>query len=57
MISVGFEVDEYIGGFGHAYYCRVPALQRLEDAKTHVLLRHPIAGLTSYAILVLRRPR
>lgn len=56
LLSTGFEVDEYVAGFGHAYYCRAPGLQRLEDAKTQFLLRHPVALLTSYAIIVLRRP-
>lgn len=56
LLSVGFEVDEYVAGFGHAYYCRAPILQRLENAKTQFLLRHPLAHLTSYAIVVLRRP-
>lgn len=56
MLSVGFAIDEYVAGFGHAYYSRAPVLQRLEDAKTRFLLRHPIALLTSYAIIVLRRP-
>jgi len=31
----GFEIDEYVAGFGHTYYCRSPHLQRLEDVKTH----------------------
>lgn len=56
MLSTGFEVDEYVAGFGHAYYCRTPVLQHLEDAKTRFLKRHPVAVLTSYAIMVLRRP-
>lgn len=56
LLSIGLEVDEYVAGFGHAYYCRASVLQRLEDAKTQLLLRHPVALLTSYAIIVLRRP-
>ncbi|MDQ3630138.1 MAG: class I SAM-dependent methyltransferase [Actinomycetota bacterium] len=56
LVSTGFEIDEYIAGFGHAYYLRVPILQRFEEAKTRLLLRHPVALLTSYAIVVLRRP-
>lgn len=56
LTSMGFEIDEYVAGFGHAYYCRVPLLQRCEDAKTRFLLRHPIPLLASYAIVVLRRP-
>ncbi len=56
LLSTGLEVDEYIASFGHAYYAGAPLLQRLENAKTRCLLRHPIAHLTSYAIVVLRRP-
>lgn len=56
VLSIGFEVDEYIASFGHAYYRHFPALQRLEDIKTQCLLRRPVPLLTSYAIIVLRRP-
>lgn len=56
LLSTGFEVEEYVAGFGHGYYCSAPRLHRLEEIKTRFLVRHPIALLTSYAIVVLRRP-
>lgn len=54
--STGFEVEDYIAGFGHGYYARAPLLQRIENAKARMLVRRPLAQLTSYAIVVLRRP-
>lgn len=56
LLNTGLEVDQYIASFGHAYYARASVLQRLEDAKTRFLLRHPVALLTSYSVVVLRRP-
>lgn len=56
LLSTGFEIEEYVAGFGHAYYASVPVLHRLEEAKTRLLMRHPVALLTSYAVVVLRRP-
>lgn len=54
--SVGFEVEEYCGTFGHRYYHQIPPLQSLEWAKSRYLLRHPAPAFTSYAIVVLRKP-
>jgi SAM-dependent methyltransferase len=55
--SVGFEVCEYRGYFGHPYYIsRLRALGALEERKATWLVRHPIAALTSYAVVVLRKP-
>ena len=54
--SVGFEVEEYVGYFGHVYYRRLPPLQRLSDRIAERLVRHPVPALTTYAQVVLRRP-
>jgi SAM-dependent methyltransferase len=54
--AVGFDIEDYVGFFGHAYYRRVPALQRLEQAKARWLIRHPISALTSSALVSLRKP-
>jgi SAM-dependent methyltransferase len=54
--EIGFEVESYVGYFGHGYYGRVPPLHKLELVKTRWLLRHPVDALTSYAVVVLRRP-
>lgn len=57
LSSLGFEVDQYVGCFGHPlYYKRWPSLERLERRASDWLVRHPAACATSYAYLVLRRP-
>lgn len=53
--SVGFTVESYTGFYGHGYYRRVAPLEALHRRLTALLLRHPVAGLTSFALLVLRR--
>ena len=56
---LGYEIDEYHGYFGHPYYDR-PALRpvrALEEAKAAWLCGHPIPALTSYAVMILRKPR
>lgn len=54
--SVGFEIYEWRGGYGHTYYTRVPPLQAAEEAKSKFLLRHPVRSLTSFAVIALRKP-
>lgn len=53
--QLGYEVERYVGYFGHGYYT-VRLLDRLEQAKAGLLLWHPVPALTSYALVVLRRP-
>ena len=56
--SIGYEVEEYVGFFGHGYYGRLlrPA-QSVNDALASLIVRRPVSLLTSYAQVVLRRPR
>jgi SAM-dependent methyltransferase len=54
--SVGFEIEEWRGGFGHSYYRRMPLLDSAEDVKTRFLVKHPQPLLTSFAAIVLRKP-
>ncbi len=55
--SLGFEVLEYTGYFGHGYYrLRLPFLEPLEKLKTRLLVDHPVPQLCSYATLVMRKP-
>jgi SAM-dependent methyltransferase len=54
--SIGYEVLEYRGYFGHSYYRRIPVLRGLEVFKTDLLLKRPCAFLTSYATIILQRP-
>lgn len=53
---IGFQVEQYVGFFGHGYYHRIGFLHALEEWKARKLVQRPIASLTSYALLVLRRP-
>jgi len=54
--SVGFEVFDFVVLIGHRYYERFPAGQRLADAisRRAIALRRP--ALSTYALVVLRRP-
>jgi hypothetical protein len=54
--SVGFSVERYIGFFGHGYYRRVRPLDVAHRAVTELLLDHPLASMTSFALVVLKRP-
>jgi SAM-dependent methyltransferase len=55
--SIGFDVVEYIGAFGHSYYkSRLPLLHKFEKAKASFLLCNPIPQLTSFASVLLRKP-
>ena len=53
---IGFTIERYIGFFGHGYYRRVKPIDRLHRAMTETLLTHPLASMTSFALVVLRRP-
>jgi 2-polyprenyl-3-methyl-5-hydroxy-6-metoxy-1,4-benzoquinol methylase len=53
--SLGFDVLEYTGYFGHGYYSRIPLLHRLESIKARTLLAHPIPALCSYGMLIARK--
>jgi SAM-dependent methyltransferase len=54
--SVGFEVEGWHATFGHYYYHVIPPLHALEQAKSRFLLRHPVPALTSFAVVILRKP-
>jgi SAM-dependent methyltransferase len=55
LASLGYEVDQHIGYVGHDYYERFPVLSVIEKRLRGALVRRRIP-LTSYALLVLRRP-
>jgi len=59
LARLGYEVVEYRGFFGHPYYNQplMRPLRALEEAKAAWLCRHPVPALTSYACVVLRKPR
>lgn len=54
--NLGFEIEQWHSAFGHHYYFVIPPLEALEHKKSELLLRHPAPGLTSYAVVVLRKP-
>jgi SAM-dependent methyltransferase len=54
--ALGFEVQCYLGFFGHPYYRRLPWLHKLERRKADFLVNHPVPQLCSYATIVLRKP-
>jgi SAM-dependent methyltransferase len=58
LTAVGYAVEEYRGYFGHPYYDRpvLAPVRALEQAKAAWLTRHPVAALTSYGVVVLRKP-
>jgi SAM-dependent methyltransferase len=55
--SIGYDVLEYRGYFGHSYYrSKMPFIHSIEMKKVQLLLKVPIPYLTSYATVILRRP-
>jgi hypothetical protein len=54
--EMGFEIILYKGFFGHYYYSKIKFLQYIENLKARLLLKFPIPHLTSYAVVVLRKP-
>jgi SAM-dependent methyltransferase len=54
--GVGFEVQEYVGVFGHGYYHPLPFLDRANARLSSWLARNPRPELTAYAWVTLRRP-
>ncbi len=54
---LGYEVVEYRAFLGHPeYYKRLPLIQKIHNAKTEFLLKHPHPFFTSYAYVLLRKP-
>ena len=54
--SVGFEVEQWRGSYGHHYYHVIKPLDAIEQAKSRFLIKHPVPALTSFAAIVLRKP-
>jgi SAM-dependent methyltransferase len=55
--SVGFEVFDFVVLVGHRYYERFPVCQRLADAISRRAIRWRRPLLSTYALVVLRRPQ
>ena len=54
--SIGYEIIEYRGFFGHDYYRRIPIARWAAQTLADYLERNPAPILTSFAQLCLRRP-
>lgn len=54
--ACGYEVESYVGVFGHGYFDKFKSLARLEWHLAEALRRHPVPALTAYAWVQLRRP-
>lgn len=53
--SIGYQIQQYIGFFGHGYYEEYSPVQRIHEREISLLLKHPNPYLTSYAFLILSR--
>jgi hypothetical protein len=55
--SVGYEVVEYVGCFGHDYYRRRSRLlDKVESLKSRMLVNRPVPWLCSYVTVCLQKP-
>ncbi|HMD52460.1 MAG TPA: methyltransferase domain-containing protein [Solirubrobacteraceae bacterium] len=54
--ALGYSVERYTGYFGHGNYRQVKPLDAVQRALTNWLVEHPQPLLTSFALVVLRRP-
>ncbi|MDK9700979.1 MAG: class I SAM-dependent methyltransferase [bacterium] len=56
--NIGYRIEEYRGYYGHqVYYLKLPMLRQLHEWKSEWLVKHPLPLFTSYAILLLRKPK
>lgn len=54
--ALGYVIERYVGFFGHNYYASVKPLHRAQRRLSDLLLEHPRPSMTSFALLVMRRP-
>lgn len=54
--SIGFEIEEYKGYFGHGYYDWIPGARPIEEKIARALCQRRLPALTAYAMVVLRKP-
>jgi 2-polyprenyl-3-methyl-5-hydroxy-6-metoxy-1,4-benzoquinol methylase len=55
FISLGYDVVEYRGFYGHPYYNKIKVLDKINKIKSNFLLKHPSPIFTSYAYVVLKK--
>ena len=55
LSALGYDVEQYVGFFGHDYYGVVRPAHAVARRFWDYLVRHPVPHVTSYAYVVLRR--
>lgn len=55
--KLGYEVVQYSGYFGHNYYSKIPVISTFEKIKAKLLLKYPLPFFTSYATIILKKPK
>lgn len=56
--DLGYDIEEYIGFFGHnVYYRKIPVVRSLHRRLCKWLVNHPLPGLTSSVYVVLAKPQ
>lgn len=53
--GLGYSVEEYIGFFGHAYYQKIKPIQALQETISHLLVKYPLPGMTTFAYILLSK--
>jgi len=53
--KLGYAVDEYVGFYGHPYYKKIPALQKVVDSIAAFMQKNPNPFLTTYSYVILRK--
>jgi SAM-dependent methyltransferase len=53
--DIGYDVEEYVGFFGHNYYAKARPIQHFENVIARTLVKHPVPFVTSFAYVVLRK--
>jgi SAM-dependent methyltransferase len=54
--GLGLDIEQYVGWYGHDYLVSLPPLHRAQLTIAQALLKRPVAALTTYAWVVLRKP-
>jgi hypothetical protein len=54
--GIGYEIILFNGIFGHWYYTKIPGLRQAHEIFSDYLIVHPNPYLTSYALVILRKP-
>ncbi len=54
--QLGYHIESMQGGFGHEYYSKIPIVHQIHSAITRLLMKKPVPHLTSYCLIILRKP-